>query len=110
MTTLANRLHFINDKIHLEWLNNSNTSFKLECKIIINHSIQKFLKSGIQLPVSVNLSNIKLFNNNNCDGHSTDSNGFIHNITGNNINSTIISYLVNDVPVIKESVFISNIV
>ena len=83
-------------------------TFKLECKIIINHSLKKFLKNGIQLPV--NLSNVTLFTNNNCDGHSTDSNGVIHNIIGNKINSTIISYLVNDVPVIKESVFISNIV
>jgi hypothetical protein len=85
-------------------------TFKLQCKIIINHSIKKFLKNGIQLPVSVSLRNIKLFVNNNCADHSTDSNGFIHNITGNKINSAIISYLSNDVPVINESVFIYNIV
>jgi site-specific recombinase XerD len=35
MNAVSNRLHYLNDKIPLEWLNKPYSSFKIECKRLL---------------------------------------------------------------------------
>jgi len=81
-----------------------------EFKFLINHPIKKYLlNSTNNLDVNV-LRNIKFFIRNNCSQHSTDKNNYIHTTPGNNINSSFVSFLSNDVQVFDNSVFIYNII